>query len=70
MTAECAAALGLRRLEKQDNILPQQMVACCRRLLSHRHRLAPALRDWRISVAHYYTVDGDGACTLPWDWLD
>ncbi|XP_043196820.1 T-cell activation inhibitor, mitochondrial-like [Amphibalanus amphitrite] len=70
VTAECAAALGLRRLEKQDNILPQQMLACCRRMLAHRHRLAPVLTDWRISVAHYYAVDGDGACTLPWDWLD
>ncbi|XP_037068047.1 uncharacterized protein LOC119089450 [Pollicipes pollicipes] len=70
VTAECAAALGLRRLDKQDNITPALMLACCRRLLAHRHRLAPHVRDWHLTVAQYYAVDSDGACCLPWDWKD
>ncbi|XP_063236843.1 T-cell activation inhibitor, mitochondrial [Bacillus rossius redtenbacheri] len=66
--AECVSAFGLAALLKEDNVTPDLMIACCRRLLAHRGQLEGHLRGARLRVASYYCVLADGDVCLPWDW--
>ncbi|XP_055947392.1 T-cell activation inhibitor, mitochondrial-like isoform X1 [Argiope bruennichi] len=66
--AQCMAQLGLSALEKDDNITPDLMVQCCRRILRDAAALGPSLRGLRLRISHYYSVLQDGEICIPWNW--
>ncbi|GBO40647.1 hypothetical protein AVEN_18480-1 [Araneus ventricosus] len=65
---QCMAQLGLSALEKDDNITPDLMVQCCRRILGDAATLGSNLRGLRLRISHYYSVLQDGDICIPWNW--
>ncbi|XP_023233406.1 T-cell activation inhibitor, mitochondrial-like isoform X1 [Centruroides sculpturatus] len=66
----CMTELGLASLDKDDNVTPDLMVQCCRRLLDSGMSSIHYLRNCRLRISHYYSILQDGEMCIPWNWKD
>lgn len=64
----CMVELKLSELRKDDNVTPDRMIKCCKRLLENKDLLLPHLEGTRIHITHFYSVLQDGEMCLPWNW--
>lgn len=55
-------------LEKDDSVVPLEMISCLERLLGQSDRLKALLSGARVWVTQYYAVMLDGEVCLPWHW--
>ena len=61
--------LELSELTKDATVSPQQMTACCQRLVDQHWTFLSSLEGCRVRISHYYTVMQDGQICIPWDWI-
>ena len=64
----CRKELGLEFLEKDDSVLPENMIECLERLQENSYRLSSLLSGARLWITHYYSVMLDGEVCIPWNW--
>ncbi|KAF2352432.1 protein of unknown function DUF4461 [Trinorchestia longiramus] len=68
MHTVCVEVFALEMLQKDDSVVPEEMLCCLERLLNHSERLLPLLSGARVWVTRYYAVMLDGEICLPWHW--
>ncbi|XP_047738112.1 T-cell activation inhibitor, mitochondrial [Hyalella azteca] len=66
--ALCQSVFSLEMLEKDDSVVPLEMISCLGRLLAAADTLLPLLTGARVWVTKYYAVMLDGEICLPWHW--
>lgn len=66
---EVQSVFGLLGLDKDENILGEQMIDFCERLLSEAEHLRPYLRGLHIRVSMYYCVLADGQICVPFNFI-
>lgn len=59
--------LQLQELRKDDNVTPDLMIKCCRKLLEYRQELE-YLKGVQLNIATYYSVLSDGTVCIPWNF--
>lgn len=64
----CVEVFSLEMLEKDDSVLPEEMISCLERLLAETDRLVALLSGARLWITKYYAVMLDGEVCLPWNW--
>ena len=64
----CVDDLELLFLKKDDHITPEQMIACCRRLMHDPRDLGVSVRGLKLRISQYYTLMQDGELIIPWNW--
>uniref|UniRef100_A0A6A7G3J0 T-cell activation inhibitor n=3 Tax=Hirondellea gigas TaxID=1518452 RepID=A0A6A7G3J0_9CRUS len=65
---QCREVFSLEMLEKDDSVMPEEMISCCERLMSGSQRLSALLSGSRVWITSYYTVMLDGEICIPWYW--
>jgi len=68
--AKCVQAFGLHALEKADNITPNLMIECCKRLLARVREFESVFRETHLCITTYYSVLSDGEICIPWNWKE
>jgi len=67
--AQCIEEFGLVALQKDDNVTPDLMIDCCKRLLKLSAEFKQLLRGTHLWITSgYYSVLSDGELCIPWDW--
>lgn len=66
---EVRSVFGLAALDKDENILGEQMISFCERLLADAEHLRPYLRGLHIRVSMYYCVLADGQICVPFNFI-
>ncbi|XP_022905946.1 T-cell activation inhibitor, mitochondrial isoform X2 [Onthophagus taurus] len=57
----------METLHKDDNVNPDLMIDCCKKLLKHESKLV-YLRGLQVNIATYYSVLSDGVVCIPWNF--
>ena len=65
---ECIAVFGLEALDKDENIIPQQMIEFGERLLEMKDHFRPYLQGLHLRVSMYYSVLHDGQLCVPFNF--
>lgn len=60
--------LNLEGIEKDDNVTPDLMIKCIKRLLESKETLYPLLKHNRIRISKYYAVQDSGEICIPWNF--
>lgn len=66
---ECIVVFGLEGLDKDENIIPEQMIDFGQRLLSMKDHFRPYLKGLHVRVSMYYSVLHDGQICVPFNFI-
>lgn len=65
---QCLDVFQLNALLKEDNITPDLMIKCCKKLLENSHELKQFTEGLRMHISTYYSVLTDGVVCIPWNF--
>ncbi|KAJ8920872.1 hypothetical protein NQ315_015665 [Exocentrus adspersus] len=65
---KCLVEFQLAALNKEDNVTPDLMIQCCKKLLDNKEDLEQYTKNLRINVSTYYSVLSDGIVCIPWNF--
>lgn len=65
---QCLDVFQLSALLKEDNVTPELMIKCCKKLLDNAHLLKHFTRGLRMNISTYYSVLTDGVVCIPWNF--
>lgn len=65
---KCISEFKLAALNKEDNVTPDLMIKCCKKLLDNKFELKEFTKDLRVNISTYYSVLSDGIVCIPWNF--
>lgn len=65
---KCLEVLQLSALLKEDNVTPDLMIKCCKKLLEYDYELKQYTIGLRLNISTYYSVLTDGLVCIPWNF--
>lgn len=65
---KCSTELRLAALKKEDNVTPDLMIKCCKKLLENKFELVEFTKGLRLNITTYYSVLSDGIVCIPWNF--
>lgn len=68
MIKKCLTEFKLAALNKEDNVTPDLMIKCCRKLLDNKFEFEEFTKDLRVNISTYYSVLSDGIVCIPWNF--
>ncbi|GJQ86529.1 hypothetical protein Trydic_g10429 [Trypoxylus dichotomus] len=64
---ECMKQFHLESLHKDDNVTPDLMIECCKRMIQNKDKLHD-LNNLQLNISTYYSVLSDGVVCIPWNF--
>lgn len=64
---QCMKAFDLESLHKDDNVTPDLMIECCKKLIENKEKLHD-LVNLQLNISTYYSVLSDGVVCIPWNF--
>jgi len=68
LVEKCVERFELVELLKEENVIADQMIKCCERLIEEGIHIESFIQGRQLLVSNYYTVSQDGQICIPWNW--